>query len=336
MQLARILRRTLQVGCLAVLLGACLAFLPSAHAQGGGADTEKWLVNDAEMFVAINIKQMIGSEVMQKGGKEALQGLINGNPQAKATLEATGIDPFKDLHSIVISGNVASAKDVKAMVVVRGKFDLDKLHSLAEQVSKKHPGELKLDKSDTTNLYQIKVNDQSSVAAFVDSSTLVMTPTKDTTLEAVKTLGKKTARINKDLKEALTKFDGSESLAMGLVVNEEMKKALGKIPQTAELAPKLQTVTGSVKLTDAATTSLTVNTEDAKAAAKLEMVLKQLKSLAELMVLNNEEVGPIASKVLEQTKITITKNSVTLSLKVTKDLIENAKMGKDKDKDKDK
>jgi len=333
MQLARTLRRTLQVGCLAVLLGACLTFLPTALAQADATpDTEKWLVNDAEVFAAVNIKQMVGSEVLKTGGKEALKGLINSNAQVKTILDATGIDPFTDIHSIVISGSVASAKDVKALVVVRGKFDTDKVHSAAEKFSKKNPDALKLDKSGSTNLYQVKVNDMPLVGAFLDGSALVLTPTKDATLETIKTLGKKPAKVNKDLKEALAKFDGNESLAIGLVVNDEMKKALGKIPQTAELAPKLQTVTGSVKLTDAATTSLTVNTEDAKTAAKLETVLKQLKSLAELMVLNNEEVGPIASKILEQTKITTTRNSVTLSLKVTKDLIEGAKKDKDKDK----
>jgi len=332
MQAVRTLRRALQVACLAgMLLALGFALAPLALAQADPApDIEKWLVNDAEVVVAVNFKQMLGSDVMKKGGREGLQKLLDSKAEVKTILEATGIDPLKDVSSLVLSGSVASAKDVKALVVVRGKFDLDKVHAAAEKFSKKNPDDLKLDKSDSTNLYQVKVNDVPMVAAFLDSSALVMTPTKETTLEALKSVGKKGARVHKDLKAVLAKFDGNESLAMGLVVNDEMKKALAKIPQAAEIGPKLQTLTGVIKLTDAASTDLTVHTEDAKSAAKVEVVLKQLKALAEVMVLGNEEVGPIASKLLEQTKIKTDKNSVTLSLKVTKDLLEGA--GK-KDKD---
>jgi len=336
MQAARTFRRTLQGLCLAVLVVCPLA--SKAQPADPTPDTENWMVNDAEVVVLVNVKQMLASDIVKKeGGIEAIKGAIAGNEQAKAVFEATGIDPLKDINTILLSGTAASPKDVKALVVVRGKFDLDKIHSAAEKFAKKHPDELKLTKSGTINLYEVKGKDQTGYAAFVDGGALVVTTNKDATVEAVKNVGKKPAKMNKELKGAMTRFDGKESMAMALVVTEEMKKALGKLPQTAEVAPKLQTLTGTIKLTDAAATDLTINTEDAKAAAKLEVTLKQLKSLAELMVLNNEEVGPVASKVLEQVKINTTKNSVSINLKLTKDLIEKAgKKDKDKEKDKDK
>jgi len=311
----------------AVMLVAT-ALVPPARAADEtdpGSDTAKWMVNDAEVVVAINIKQMVGSAVMKKGGTDAIKAMINGKEEVKNVLEATGIDPLKDIHSITVSGAGSNPKDVKALVVVRGKFDLDKVHGAAEKFSKKNPDELKLSKSDTTNLYEVKVNDMPMFAAFIDSTALVMTPSKEATLDAVKNAGKKAATINKTMKPAMAKFDGKDTtVAIALVVNDELKKALGKVPQAAEIAPKVQTVTGTVSLTDSATTTLTVNTDDSKAAGKVLMLVKQLKALAELMVLNNEEVGPVATEMLNALKITQDKGSVTASLKVTKEMIEKA------------
>jgi len=329
MQAARILHRTALVVALAVTLGSLALAAPAPDAPGG-AEPEKWMVNDAEMVVSINIKQMVGSALMKKGGTDALKALINNNEQVKGVLDATGLDPLKDVHSILISGTAASAKDVKALVVIRGKFDLDKVHATAEKFAKKNPDELKLARDDKTNLYQVKVNEVPLFAAFIDSTALVATPTRETTLEAVKNAGKKSVALNKDIKAALEKFEGKESIAIALVVNDQMKKALGGVPQAAEIAPKLQTVTGTINLTDSATTTLTVNTEDAKAGAKVEMLVKQLKALAELMAATNEEVGPIAEELLKALKISRDSGSVTATLKVTNDMIEKANKKKDK------
>jgi len=327
MQVARFVRWTI-LG-LALTLGTAVWAAP----EDPSSDLDKWMVNDAEMVVSINVKQMVDSQLMKKGGTDALKTVINGNEQVKGVLDATGIDPLKDVSSILVSGTVASAKDVKALVVIRGKFDLDKVHGAAEKFAKKNPDELKLSKDDKQNLYEVKINDQTMFATFVDSTALVMTPSKEATLDAVKNVGKKSAKVNKELRTAMSKFAGKESMAVALVVNEEMKKALGKVPQAAEVAPKVQTITGLITLTDSATTKITVNTEDAKTAGRVLMLLNQLKALAELMVLNNEEVGPIATEMLNALKISQDKSSVTASLAVTKAMIEKANK-KDKDKDK--
>src|SRR5262249_54329452 len=157
-------------------------------------------------------------------------------------------------------------KDVKALIVVRGKFNLEKLHTAAENFAKKKPDELKVSREGAVKLYEVKPKDSDKplFAAFVDRHTLVMTPSKDGPLDAVHTGGKKPAAINKELRSALARFTGKESMAVALVVNDQMKKALGKVPQAAEVAPKLQSVTSQLTLTDAASLAVLINTSDNK------------------------------------------------------------------------
>jgi len=319
MQAARILRWAILVLAIPVVVGTSLL-----RAQEAPGDGEKWLANDSEIVVSVNVKQMLNSAAVKKEGLEPLKGLIAGNEHLKAVLDAIGLDPLKDLHSITLSGSATSAKDVKALVVVRGKFDLEKVQTAAEKFAKKSPDDLKVLKDDKGTLYEVKANDMALVAGFVDSTALVLTPSKEMTLEAIKNGGKKEAKVNKDLKSAMAKFDGKESIAIAMVVNDELKKALGKLPQAAEIAPKLQTVTGAITLTDSASTILTINTDDAKTAGKTIMLVKQLKALGELMVLNNEEVGPIAQEMLNALKIEQAGSSVTATLKVTKEMVEKA------------
>jgi len=316
---------------LTLALGAAAFAFPEADPAN---ENEKWMVDDAEVVVAINMKQLVGSQIMQKGGTDAVKAAINGNEQLKSVLEATGVDPLKDINTILVSGTGSSAKDVKALFVLRGKFDLDKVQGAAEKFAKKNPDELKLSKADKVNLYEVKVNDMPMFAAFIDSTALVMTPSKDATLEAVKSAGKKPAKVKADLKGAAGKFTGKETMAFALLVTKEMQEALGKLPQAADVAPKLHSVTGTINLTDSATTVITINTEDAKAAKQVLGKVTQLQALVAAALALNDEVPPVAKEMITALKLAQDKSSVTASLKVTAEMIEKANKKDDKKDDK--
>jgi len=314
---------------LAGLVGSAALARPEATP---GPDT-KWVVNDAEMVLVVNLKQLFASDLMKKGGTEEIKKAITANAQARTVSEATGIDPTKDIDSITVSGTLSPAnpKDTKALVVVRGRFDQDKLQGAAEQFAKKHPDELKLLKEDKQQLYQIKANDQTLIAAFIDASTLVLTPSKEATLDAVKAAGRKEGRVHKVLQPAIKRFTGKESLALALVINEDLKKALEKAPQAKEIAPKIQSVQASLTLTADATVAVTINTEDAASAKKVQALLTQLTGLGQLLLAGDENYGPVAVELIKSIKMSTDEGSVTATLKVDQQLIEKA--GK-KDKDK--
>jgi len=329
MQFSR--KRWLCVLTLAAVCAAPAGAAPvAAEPPGGRFQATRWLVNDAEMVVIVNVRQMLDSALMKKDAIARLKALLANDAKAKGVIEATGVDPLQDIEAIVVSGSAPSGRDVKpqdvkAQAVVRGKFDRTRIHGAAEKFAKKHPDELKiLAREGGVQLYEIKADKQALFAAFADNATLVVTPSREATVEAVKNAGRGPARVNKDLQAVLPKFSGKESMTLVLVVNEEMKKAIGKMPQVADVASKLETVTGTVNLTDAATTSLAVNTTDAKVAEKLLQVFNQVKTLGEVLAPNMEELGPFAGEVLKAMKLATNSKSVTLDLKVTPEMIEKA------------
>jgi len=313
------------------LLAVWAAPAPAAQllaAKGAGrAEAEKWMLDDAEVVFIVNVKQMLASDLMKQGGTQHLQGLLKSQAQASKALESIGLDPFKDVDGLLVTGSGASSpKDAKVRVVVRGNFDTAKIQAAAEKVAKDKPDELKITKDGSTQLYQIKGkgDDQTMFGAFADRSTLVLTNTREGTLDTVKSGGKNPARIKDGMKSALDKFSGKETVAAAVAVTEEMKKQISKVPQVAALAPKLQTITAAVTLTDAAELNVVANTSDPKAAEQLQKVLSLVKATGELMVQNNEDLPPIAGELISAVQIKKDNDAARLDLKVTKEMIEKA------------
>jgi hypothetical protein len=323
--------RKFWVGTLAVTLAAVcaapVAAAPLLGAKGAGRlEAEKWMLDDAEVVVILNVKEMLGSDVMKKGGTQQLKGLLKTQEDAQKLLEACGLDPFRDVDGILMTGTGASnPKDAKVRVVIRGNFNTTKMHAAAEKHAKAKPDDLKLLKEGTTQLYQLKGKDDQPVfAAFVDKATIVLTPSKEATVDAIKNGGKKAANLTREMKAALDRFGGKESVAMAITVTEEMKKAISKVPQIANLAPKLQTITAAVNLTDAAELNVVANTSDGKAAGDLLKVLAVVKATGELMVQSNEDLPPFVGDLIGAIKLSKEQSSTRLNLKVTKELIEKA------------
>jgi hypothetical protein len=290
----------------------------------GKFEPEKWIAEGSDVVMAINVRVMLDAPMMKKGGLPALKDALKSNEMAKNILKAAGIDPFKDIQTILVSGKGKDAKDAKAQIIIRGNFDPDKFRTAAEACAKKNPDDVKVIKSGGIYFYEMHFPQGKLVGAFANKNTLVLTQNQDATLEVVKNGGKKVATVNKALKGAVSKFTGKESMSMAMVVTDEMKKGLGKLPQAAEVAPKLQTINSSLVLTNEANFNVILNTADEASAKKAGQLLRQAKSLVELAILNNEDIPPVASDLLAALKISAERNSVVINLKVTQDLLDKA------------
>jgi hypothetical protein len=295
---------------------------PLLGIKGGGEDADRWLSPNPEVVMTINVKQMVGSAIV-KANLPMLKDQIKNNESLKALLDATGVDLFKDIDSVLISGS-GSAKDAKALVVVKGTFDTMKIHTALkkEAESKK---EIELLVEDGKQLYAIKAKDQTMYAGFASKSILVLTESREATVHAIKNGGKKVSPISKEMKEALNSFTGKESLTLAMVVNDELKKLLEKAPAVGKAAGKLQTLTASLTITDTLALNVTGNASEAKAAEQLSRGLAAVKATAGVAL---DELPAIVGKVVDAIAIKALKSSVIISLKVTKEMIdEAAKLG---------
>lgn len=322
----KILRHsTVALAAVALLALDASAAVP-AGLKGAGADADKWLMNNADFVLAVNVKQLAGSAVMTKGGADAVKALVQMEPKAAAAFEAAGIEPLKDIDSVLFSGSVgAKTSDAKGVVVVRGRFDAEKAFAAA----KKNADKVEVVKEGTLSMMKLKVQDHDAFAAFAGKDTLVITHSKESTASWVKNGGKTEARMSAAMKTSLEGFKGTETVTFALVLTDSMRQMIAKVPQVAVAGQKMQTVTASLNVTDQADLKATVATSDAKGARQLQGALGVLKGLGEVMVSADETYGPMISDILNEVKISSDGKDVRIDLKVDKAVVEKASKKKD-------
>jgi len=190
-----------RLGALTALLS--LAFVVPARA----AQADRYLPNDAEQVVVINVKQLLGSELVKKYALPEIEKNLKDNKEYKQLQAATGLDLLKDVSSIVIANSDSSGK--KAMIIVRGRFDQDKIHKSASTFADLDKEKLKISKLGERNLYEASGNGQTVFATFIDGTTIVASPEKDIVTAAVDGKG---GKISKDLAAALVATDAKQSI----------------------------------------------------------------------------------------------------------------------------
>ena len=117
-----------------MVLAALAMFALAVPARA--ADVNKFLPDDAEIIMVLNVQQIIGSALVQKHALPQVKQLMQSNEQVKQILTAVGFDPLKDLTRITVASTAVSP-DAKGAIIAEGKFDLSKIeakvkHGVAE------------------------------------------------------------------------------------------------------------------------------------------------------------------------------------------------------------
>jgi hypothetical protein len=322
-----------KIGRIALAIFVTVAVALPARA----VEPDKYVPSDSEALVVVNVHQILNSELVKKYGLEQLKTLLKSNDEANKFLKATGLDPLKDIHSVIVGASLGGAKP-KFQIVVHGKFDVDKIDAAIADEAKSKPDELKIEKKGDLKLYVITpkgTKDEPLFAAFANKDTLIVTQSADATAAGVQGKG---GKVNATLLRALEKFSGKESIYAAAVIPDEMKKGMAANPQLKDLAPKLQYVTGAFDLTNDFKLNLAVQTSDAKAADKVKGLISQFMPLVGLMAAGQQEnLGPVINDLVKKIEVKKDdKNAVSISLTLTeammKQMQENANGSAEKGK----
>lgn len=316
----RTLRTTaLALAALALALPAAAAPVPLPKVAGGDAD--RWLLDDAEVLLVINAKQMLGSGLMKKGGgAAAIKDLVKSNEQLKEVVDATGLDLTKDIDSLVASAT--SGKEPRTLIVVKGTFDVEKMQGALKKKAEKVHTEGK------QTVYELKTQKEPIFGVVADKNTLVLGHSKELAADRAAKGGKKAAKLHKDMAKALKGFTGKESMVMVVLVTEEMQKQFAQLPpNVAGSVKKLTTLTASMTMTDALTVNISGVTGDQQSAKKIATQLDLLKATGAALLANQEGLPPGLGDVLDAIKIASTKEAATINLKLTKEQIEKISKG---------
>jgi len=304
---------------LAVLAALALT-LVCAPPPARAAEPDKFVGPDTEMVAFINVRQILDSELVKKNAKEAIEKGIKENKELQQLLSALGLDPLKDINSVLITA--AGAAPEKVLVVVRGKFDQDKLQKVAAAVAKEKPDELKISTEGKLKIFEGKGKDGHTVySTILDNQTLLAAPDKKALVAAAKLDGK--GKPNKDLADALAKLDAKQSIYVAGILSKDVKKMIsGANPMAAPFADKLTGISGNINVASGLDVALNLHVNDpmiAKALAGLEGNIKGgLDSLKAI----NQDLAPLADELGKTLKFTAEKDRLEISFKISGEVID--------------
>lgn len=130
------------------LAGAALCAAGPAHA-GDGTNLIKMIPAESQIVMVFDIADARDSTLLQKG----YEALLSAQPDAKAKLAEIGLDPMKDIDTVLFAGTPDSKgefDDMTSMVIiVEGRIPKDKLAAVPGVTTSKYAGTTIWSKDDT-------------------------------------------------------------------------------------------------------------------------------------------------------------------------------------------
>jgi hypothetical protein len=304
----------------ALALSAILSYSSNVHA----IEPDKFLPPDAESVTVVNLKQMLEAKIIQKYALDVIKSVVEGNPEAQNLAKATGLNLGKDLDSVTIT--TAGGLEGKVLMVIRGRYDVQKFETAAATYAKANPKDLKIDKEGNTTIYE-SINDGKSIfGVLVDAGTIVASPDRKYLAAALQRAGGPAVAPKKELTEALTSITGKESISTAIVVTDDVKKALESNDQTKELAKILKTVTATLTLTEDIQLDVAATAATPQTAQQLALGLNAYKQAMPgiFKTIGNEQLLPLGEAIQKNLKVAAQMNTVTISLNLKEEVIKKA------------
>jgi len=265
------------------------------------AEVNKYLPEDTEILVSLNIKQILASPVLKQIGLEQIKDALNSVEEINSVLKDLGFDPLKDLDGVLISSPGGNDQD-KGLIIIQGQFDLAKFKAKGEQAAKDFAENLKIHKvadgvGGTFIVYEATIQDQPSLfVALANKTTILASPGKDYVVDALKkeAAPNKPVLKSKEFQALLEKIDGNQSLyvaglgsafAKGNLPEGIVRDALLKVDAigggiTVTKDINLEVVVGAKTMMDAKDINKTINEGLTQGATILGLLALQEKKLA--------------------------------------------------------
>ena len=284
-------------------LCAALAVVLAAASSVRAAEPDKFLPGDAEFVLSANVKQIVESDIIKKYALEQLKQALQG-ADAKKFLTDLGLDPLKDVERVVVGGSGKDQTDTKALIILHGKFEPEKLFKAAEAQTKKDPDHYSMVKDGKDVMFKYQPDNGNPVyATVVDETTLIAGTDKKMVTTA---LGGKKTPVSKDLSALVSKMDDKASLWVVGVVKDKLNnlklpKGGGAPPELQGQLEKIETVAIVVRVTMDISLDVTIGMKDADAAEDLgksiEDGLTQLKGILPFLAAQNPQAKPLVDVV---------------------------------------
>ncbi len=330
---------------LAARLGLAALLAVGLAAPARGAELEKYLPDDTEVVVNVNVRQLLDSPLVKKHALELAREALKSVDMAEDVLRDLGFDPFKDLDRVVAASPGGTDKD-RGLLIARGKFDRAKFKAKAEEASRTYGDLLKIRKvPDGAGGHHIvyEVNHPEAQLPFyvtlAADNTLLASPGKDYVVDALKKVGKneKPPLKDKELQALLEKVDERQTVSVAAVSAALKAGALGDaLEDVSAVLEKVTAIGGGMTLGEDVKVEVVASTKNAADAKEFrDSADRGLKvALAVLAGLGQGEANPgieLALEVVKNLKVTARDRTIVIKGRVSAETIEDA-LKKDKDK----
>ncbi|MBL8797827.1 MAG: hypothetical protein JNM56_28275 [Planctomycetia bacterium] len=266
----------------------CRLWLPAlllalVAGRADAAETDKYLPDDTNGLISLNVRQVVDSPLFKKTYLPQLQQLLKSQADLQKQLQAVGFDPLRDIDRALLAfADSCERPGGKAepgfVLIFKGRFDLVKLHAKAAELVPHLKGALKIQKSGNGVVYEIAGEERNFFFALPDRNTLVLAPRREPVGDALdRATGKKKLVLkSKEVQELITKTDGKQALWVvatgGTTVSFESVLAGPKGNKTEQMARKtladsgVYEVSGGFWLTDNVKAAFGVKVQTTQAA----------------------------------------------------------------------
>lgn len=155
----------------------CLALFLFSFQSGRAADVDPHLPNDTGLVLSINVEQLLNSPVGRKYLQRAIDNALKDNRRLQESFTFLGFNPRRDVSRVIVA---LSQRPEHGFVIVRGKFDREKIAKLAEQLVGDKTIRLRIHRGRDLTIYEGAASDGSPIfAAFPNDRTLLLCNDKE-------------------------------------------------------------------------------------------------------------------------------------------------------------
>lgn len=294
------------------------------------ADTtaaQKYLPDETDMVVSANVRQILDSAAFRKYGLDRVRAWLKDDPRARV-MSLVGLDPLRDIRRVVVAGPASLAVRSRWLAVIQGHFEVHRIHSSAELLTKVQPARLKLTRQAGVALYEVHGRrlPQPVFAAFLDDGTLIASPVKGWVTDAVlKHAGKKAASLNKDLQALLAEGDDSRSLWLAGVPLDLVRNQLASNPRLRGLIAGVHWFAGQAHVTDGARAVVRIETDNARIGLQIRRLLEGARAVIILALTSRDKLehdDPLLAGLLDSFRMAQDEGTIALEAAVTADQID--------------
>lgn len=301
------------------------------------AELDPYLPADTEVVNIINIRQILSSALIKQVGVDNIKALMGQSEELTAILKELGLDPFKDIDKIV-SASPGSGEQDKGLMIVRGRFDVEKWKARAKKEAKDNKDVVKTHKvkdglGGEYEIFEVALAEAlpqvpgglSLFIGFASKNVILGSASKDYLIDGLKIKDDATKATlkNKDFADMLSKLDDKQSLAIAMIGDVLTKGQLAQAPDVVkDILKTVTAASGGFTVTDGVKVEFAVNTKEAGDAKKIKETisdgLNTAIGFAALAAMQQKELQ-VAVDFLKSVKVTSRDKAVSLKAELTGD-----------------